>query len=184
MPWYRAVAHSRGPVWTELARSSTNHPHMPLMVCSPADERAAPKPPILEHVNTRPDVISADLLARLAARQKVLVIHHGSWAFVFEDDCEVYLGAYRRSGEEYELMFDQVDSGLPNDRPPYHGGWVLVPSTGMGFAWSLGHTQQPAVTIEYLGETYDVHADASGYWAFIRGTADDGPYETPEVVAS
>ena len=116
------------------------------------------------------------------ARGKVLVIYHGSWAFVFDDDGEVWLNAYRRSGEDYELMFDQMDSGLSNDQPPYHGGWVLAPALAHGFAWRLGHTRQRDVTIEYLGDTYNVPADANGNWAFIRDTADDGPYDTPEVV--
>jgi hypothetical protein len=153
-------------------------------MCGLAGERAAPPPPILRDVNPLPEIISADLLARLAARGKVLVISHGPWAFVFEDDGEVCLSAYRRSGEDFELMFDQVDSGFPNDRPPYHGGWVLAPALATGFAWRLGHTRQSDVTIEYLGETYNVRADANGNWAFIRDTADDGPYDTPEVVGS
>ncbi|HKC29970.1 MAG TPA: hypothetical protein VKB75_18290 [Jatrophihabitans sp.] len=133
-------------------------------------------------MTVQPQVISADLLARLATRQEVVVVCDGSWAFVFQDDGEVCLSAYRRGGDDYELMFDQVDCGLPTECPPYHGGWVLVPSTGMGFAWRLGHTQRQGVTINYLGQTYDLRADANGNWAFIRGTADDGPYDAPEVV--
>lgn len=130
-----------------------------------------------------PKVITADLLARLAARGKVLVIYHGSWAFVFDSEGEVSLRAYRRSGDDYELMFDQVDSGFPNDRPPYQAGWVLVPALAQGFAWTLGHTEQSEVTIEYLGDTYSVPADANGNWAFIRDTALHGPYDTPKLVA-
>jgi hypothetical protein len=112
-----------------------------------------------------------------------MVIHDGSWAFVFDDDGEVCLSAYRRSDNDYELMFDQVDSGFPNDRPPYHGGWVFVPALDKGFAWRLGHSRQREVMIEYLGETYNVPVDADGNWAFIRETAGDGPYDTPEIVA-
>jgi hypothetical protein len=134
-------------------------------------------------MNPLPQIISADLLARLAALGKVLVIYHGSWAFVFDDDGEVCLSLYCRSGEDYVLMYDQVDSGYPNDRPPYHGGWFLAPTLAKGFAWRLGQTRQSGVTIDYLGETYNVPADANGNWAFIQETADDGPYNTPEVVA-
>jgi hypothetical protein len=134
-------------------------------------------------VNPLADVLSADLLARRAARGEVLVVYDSSWAFVFEDDGEVCLSAYRRSGDDYELMFDQVDSGFPNDRPPFHGGWVLVPVRAEGFAWRLGRTEQRGVTIKYLGGTYGVPADANGNWVYIRETAHDGPYDTPEVVA-
>jgi hypothetical protein len=133
-------------------------------------------------VNSLPEVLSPDLLARRAARRQVLVVYDSSWAFIFDDDGEVGLSAYRRSGDNYELMFDQMDSGLPNDRPPFHGGWVLVPVLARGFAWRLGHTQQRDVTIRYLGGTYCVLADANGNWVFIRETAHDGPYDTPEVV--
>lgn len=76
--------------------------------------------------------------ARRAAQGEVLVVYDNPWAFVFGDDGEVCLSAYRRSGDDYELMFDQVDSGFPNDRPPFHGGWFLVPALAQGFACGLG----------------------------------------------
>jgi hypothetical protein len=138
----------------------------------------------LRYFNTDPSQgdIRAEMLVRLSARGKLLVVYQNPYAFVFAEGGgghggEFDLTVLRRDAEYYKPLFDQCDVGLPSWQD--QAGWQ---SDGtVGYAWRVGQTARTAATIRYLDERHEVAADANGYWAFIRETSVDGPNEIPMI---
>lgn len=124
--------------------------------------------------------MSYDLLTRLEARGKVLVVRVEPFYFVFADiGGEVELTCYQRAGEDLWREFSQEDAGWPSEG--YKGGWSASSNRAVGYLWHLGRSRHPVITVRYKDVLHEISTDEDGHWAFIQETSLDD-YDEPFTI--